>query len=389
MRQGNPHQETARDPLLVFERRHSTTRHEECQHDCDNYHSVSLLSIVRTLFAQVVLKSLQVLAERVHPKSQCRFRAERSTADMVFSLRQLQENAGNRDSHSTLPLSTAPRPLTLLAEMAFSRSWPRLVALQHWGNFMKSWRGTIVYHGSTLEPFDFCSGVKQGCVLVPTLFGIFFSFLLKHAFGSATKGIYLHTRSSENLFKFSRPKCKQSVSGTFCLQTMCPSLPTARKTYSSSWTALCMLARIFGLTVSLREMQVMGQDVEHPSASQTTSWKLSTSLCTWVEQYLTGSPLRPRSTGTSGKPPLHSPSWHKKWSNSPSTLKSRCTRHAYWAPYFTAVSNGLCAQSKNKTPFSFHLHCLRHILVISLRDKVPNNTVLERAGITVMYTIFR
>ena len=38
---------------------------------------------------------------------------------------------------------------------------------------------------------------------------------------------------------------------------------------------------------------------------------------------------------------------------------------------------------------SFHMHCLTRILGISWRDKVPNNTVMERAGITSMYTILK
>ncbi len=38
-----------------------------------------------------LLERLQTLVERVLPESQCAFRSERSTMDMIFSLRQLQE----------------------------------------------------------------------------------------------------------------------------------------------------------------------------------------------------------------------------------------------------------------------------------------------------------
>ncbi|XP_029645741.1 uncharacterized protein LOC115219705, partial [Octopus sinensis] len=61
--------------------------------DCNNYKGISLLSIVGKAFARVVLKRLQMLAERVYPESQSGFRAERSTIDMIFSLRQLQEKS--------------------------------------------------------------------------------------------------------------------------------------------------------------------------------------------------------------------------------------------------------------------------------------------------------
>ena len=59
--------------------------------DCNNYRGISLLSIVGKAFARVLLNRLQVLAERVYPEAQCGFRAARSTIDMVFSVRQLQE----------------------------------------------------------------------------------------------------------------------------------------------------------------------------------------------------------------------------------------------------------------------------------------------------------
>ena len=38
---------------------------------------------------------------------------------------------------------------------------------------------TIVYDGSTSEAFDIGNGVKQGCVLAPTLFGILFAVMVK------------------------------------------------------------------------------------------------------------------------------------------------------------------------------------------------------------------
>jgi hypothetical protein len=59
--------------------------------DCNNYRGISLLCVVGKAFARVVLSRLQLLAARVYPESQCGFRAERSTVDMIFALRQLQE----------------------------------------------------------------------------------------------------------------------------------------------------------------------------------------------------------------------------------------------------------------------------------------------------------
>ena len=59
--------------------------------DCNNYRGISLLNIVGKLFARIILRRLQMLAERIYPESKCGFRSKRSTDDMIFSLRQLQE----------------------------------------------------------------------------------------------------------------------------------------------------------------------------------------------------------------------------------------------------------------------------------------------------------
>ena len=59
--------------------------------DCNSYRGISLLSIIGKVFARVVLVRLQVLAECIYPETQCGFRSKRSTVDMIFSIRQLQE----------------------------------------------------------------------------------------------------------------------------------------------------------------------------------------------------------------------------------------------------------------------------------------------------------
>ena len=83
--------------------------------------------------------------------------------------------------------------------------------------------GTVQHDKNVSEPFKILNDVKQGCVLAPTLCGIFFSLCLKKAFGTAEEGIYLHTRTDGKLFDLSRLKEKTQVKNTIktcCLQTM-------------------------------------------------------------------------------------------------------------------------------------------------------------------------
>ena len=53
-------------------------------------------------------------------------------------------------------------------------------------SFHSDTKGTVQFIGSSSEPFEIRSGVKQGSSLAPTRFGIFFGMLLKHAFDTTT-----------------------------------------------------------------------------------------------------------------------------------------------------------------------------------------------------------
>ena len=58
----------------------------------DNYRGISLLSIAGKLLARVLLNRLaQHLVDNIVPESQCGFRQNRGTIDMIFAVRQLQE----------------------------------------------------------------------------------------------------------------------------------------------------------------------------------------------------------------------------------------------------------------------------------------------------------
>ena len=86
---------------------------------------------------------------------------------------------------------------------------PRLHSLIE--SFHSNMKGTEQFNSNLSEPFNMCSGVKQGCVLAPTLFGIFFTLLLRHAFGTAQEGIYLQTRSDISLFNLAQLKVRTKV----------------------------------------------------------------------------------------------------------------------------------------------------------------------------------
>ena len=66
--------------------------------DCGNYRGISLLSIANKIFARILLNRLSThITSEVVPETQCGFRGNRSTVDMICCLRQLQEKCIEQD----------------------------------------------------------------------------------------------------------------------------------------------------------------------------------------------------------------------------------------------------------------------------------------------------
>ena len=72
-------------------------------------------------------------------------------------------------------------------------------------------KGFVQFDGSSSEAFDIQNGVKQGCVLAKTLFGISFAVMLKLAFETLTDGVYLHTRSDWKMYSLFRLKVRTKI----------------------------------------------------------------------------------------------------------------------------------------------------------------------------------
>ena len=80
--------------------------------DCANYRGIALLSVAGKILARVMLNRLILhISEKNLPESQCGFRSNRSTIDMVFTIRQIQEKC--REQNMNLCSLTLLRPSTL------------------------------------------------------------------------------------------------------------------------------------------------------------------------------------------------------------------------------------------------------------------------------------
>ena len=370
--------------------------------DCNNYRGISLLSIIGKVYAWVLLICLQRLAECIHPESQCDFQAERSTVDMVFSLHQLQEKCREQQMPLYIAFIDLTKAFDLVSRDGLFKALckigcpPRLHSLIV--SFHLNLNRTVQFNGNLTKPFDMHSGVKQGCVLTPTLFGIFFALLLRQAFGTAQEGIYLQTRSDGSLFNLAHLKVRTKVCEVL-IRDMLFADDAVVVTHTQRELQLLMdhfsqACNDFRLTISLKKTNILGQDILAPPVITINDYELEVIhkfmyLGSTITDNLSLDPKINKRIGKAATTLACLTS--RVWTNPKLTVKMKM------AVYNACILSTLLYGSETWTTYThqekrlntFHLRSLRCILGISWQDKVTNTNVLSHAGLPTMYTLLR
>ncbi|KAI8510155.1 hypothetical protein Bbelb_125830 [Branchiostoma belcheri] len=263
-------------------------------------------------------------------------------------------------------------------------------------SFHEDMYGTVQYDGSSSDPFPIKSGVKQGCVLAPTLFGIFFSLLLTFAFHRSEDGVYLHTRSDGRLFNLARLRAKTKVRKVLIREMLFaddaaltahtePALQRLMDRFSHACNE-------FALTISIKKTQVMVQDVcSIPRISIDDHILEVVGTFTYLGSTISNNlSLEAELNKRIGKAATVMARLGKRvWDNAMLTTNTKLV------VYKACILSTLLYGSEAWTLYShqerrlnaFHMRCLRRILGISWKDRVPNKDVLAQAGMTSMYAL--
>jgi hypothetical protein len=150
--------------------------------NCNNYRGISLLSHAGKVLLKIVANRLSDYCEAhgILPDEQCGFRPERSTVDMLFVVRRLQELARRR----RIPLymcfvdlqkayDSVDRELLwkVLARAGVPEEMIAVIRQFHDGMQAQ----VRMDDGELSDWFEVTQGLRQGCVLSPLLFNIFFA----------------------------------------------------------------------------------------------------------------------------------------------------------------------------------------------------------------------
>ena len=175
------------------------------------------MSVAVKLLARVLLNRLNEHLEQsgLLPESQCGFRKNRGTIDMIFTARQLQEKCQeqNVDLYMTFVdlnkvFDTVSRKglWKIMAKFGYPAKFIAMVRQFHDGMLAR-----VQNDGEFTDPFPVTNGVKQGCVLASTLFSMIFSAMFTDAFKDGDIGIPFRYRFDGKLFNVRRLQAKSKV----------------------------------------------------------------------------------------------------------------------------------------------------------------------------------
>ena len=153
--------------------------------ECSNYRGLSLVAHAGKVLLKIVANRLGDFCEEagILPEEQCGFRPQRSTTDMMFVVRRLQELG--RTSNTSLEIcfidlakayDSVDRVLLweILARFGVPPRMIKVIRMSHDGMRAR----VQLDDGDFSAWFNVCQGLRQGCVLSPLLFNIFFAAVI-------------------------------------------------------------------------------------------------------------------------------------------------------------------------------------------------------------------
>ena len=126
----------------------------------------------------------------------------------TFTLRQLQEKAAEQSKKLYIAFVDFSKAFDSIRRPYLWRllskcGCPDKFILMLWA-FNEVMQAQVIIDSEMTDAFPVAHGVKQGCVLAPTLFTLFLAAVLEVSNRDTTKGAYITPRSNGRFFNVSR-----------------------------------------------------------------------------------------------------------------------------------------------------------------------------------------
>uniref|UniRef100_A0A8C5P9E5 C2H2-type domain-containing protein n=1 Tax=Leptobrachium leishanense TaxID=445787 RepID=A0A8C5P9E5_9ANUR len=372
---------------------------------CDNHREISLLSIAGKILARALLNRLNVhLEQGLLPESQCGFRKARGTIDMVFAARQLQEKCQeqNSDLYSTfIDLNKAFDTVSrdglwrIMKKYGCPDKFTAITRQLHDGMLAR-----VQENGQSSQAFPVTNGVKQGCVLAPTLFSIMYSAMLSDAFKDSTTGLPIRFRTDGSVFNLRRLQAKTKVKHNLINELLfaddCALNAASEGNMQHSVDIFADACNNFGLTINRKKTEVMYQPAPRkpyaePSITISGQRLNAVDKFTYLGSILSRSVVMDdeliarlaKANAAFGR--LRKNVWDRRGIRQKTKIK--VYRAAVLSTLLHGCETWTIYQRHAKKLNHFHTTSLRKRLGIKWQDKVPDTEVLVRADLPSIFTI--
>ena len=260
----------------------------------------------------------------------------------------------------------------------------------------------VVQGRDVSKEFTVTNGVKQGCVLAPTLFSIYLAAMLHVAFKDVNKGIYIQTRHGADLFNIAHFKAR-SCTTKHLVREMLFADDSALVAHTASDMQLLvnrfsMAANQFSLKINIKKTECMYQPVKlicpSPEPSdiiigneplvRTTNFTYLGSTVSSSSKIETEIQRRiGKATAAFGK--LR----HRLWNNKHVSTRVKCKvyRAVVLSTLLYGAETWTIYRIQVKKLHAVMMRQLRDIMGIKWQDKTTNVEVLRRANLPSMADI--
>ena len=295
-----------------------------------------------------------------------------------------------------LPFDTVNRAAlwAILSKLGCPPRFVQIIRSFHYGMFCR-----VIENGDALDPFPVSNGVKQGCVLAPTLFSLLFAQMFSAALSQTEAGvkIHYHTDGEFNLCRLkSYTKVTRAIMQDFLFADDCALAAHSEVDLKVLADCFATAAKMFGLTVSIKKTEVLRQLTPNTARPPTNITMDGNALknvdtfkylgsCITFAANLDDEVLCCISWASQAFGCLHTRVWQERG------ILIKTKLRAYWAVVLPSLLYGCktwtCCRRHIKKLDQFHLRCLRKVLRVSWKDHVLNQEILRRAELTGIETM--
>ena len=325
---------------------------------------------------------------------------------MVFAARQLQEKC--MEQHQDLYLTfvdltkafdTVSREglWKIMEKFGCPRKFIAIVRQFHDGMMAR-----VLDDGEESDAFPVTNGVKQGCVLAPTLFSMMFSAMLMDAFRDSDPGIRIRYRFDGGLFNPRRLQAVTKVMETVIRDLLfaddCALAAPTQPEMQQGMDGFSSACDNFGLTISTKKTEVMfqpapGREYQEPCISVKGQRLQAVDNFTYLGSTLSrttdiDAEVNNRiSRASSAFGRLRKTAWERRGIKL--STKIKVYRAAVLTALLYSCETWTIYRRHERQLQQFHLRCLRNLLHIRWQEKIPDTEVLQQAGLPSVVTIIR